>query len=199
MDNSRHATLERVTQETKIRLGVNLDGRGEARVDTGIGFFDHMLTAFARHGLIDVDIEVKGDLHVDGHHTVEDTGLVLGGAIRRALGDKQSITRFGSAHVPMDDALVMVVIDLSGRPYLDFTDFSFGVPTVGGLDTQLVEEFFRAFSNEATCNLHVRCLAGRNAHHIIEAAFKALGRALKEAVQVDARVQGVPSTKGVLA
>lgn len=195
----RRANRERSTSETQIRLTVNLDGDGVANVHTGIGFFDHMLTAFARHALFDLEVEVQGDLHVDGHHTVEDTGLVLGGAIRAALGEKRSINRFGSAHVPMDEALVLAVVDLSGRPFLAFADFAFDVPTVGGFDTPLALEFFRALSNEAACNLHLRCLAGGNAHHVIEAAFKAAGRALKAAVQLDPRVKGVPSTKGVLA
>ncbi len=199
MASTRRAKRERSTSETQIRLAVNLDGEGVAQVHTGIGFFDHMLAAFARHGLFDLHVEVEGDLHVDGHHTVEDTGLVLGAAIREALGEKRSITRFGTAHVPMDEALVMAVVDLSGRPFLAFADFTFDVPSVGGFDTQLAHEFFRAFSNEAACNLHLRCLAGGNAHHVIEATFKAAGRALRAAVALDKRVHGVPSTKGVLA
>lgn len=199
MSTNRRAVKERVTQETQIRLEIALDGQGTARVQTGVGFFDHMLTALARHALMDLDVQVQGDLHIDSHHTVEDTGLVLGSALREALGDKRSIRRYGSAHVPMDEALVMAAIDLSGRPYLGFADFEFRTPAVGQFDTELVEEFFRAFSNEAGCNLHLRCLAGGNAHHVIEATFKAVGRALKEAVEIDPRVIGIPSTKGVLA
>lgn len=198
MTAARRASRQRTTAETAIRLSLFLDGTGEAKVRTGIGFFDHMLTAFARHGLFDLEVEVEGDLHVDGHHTVEDTGLVLGAALRDALGDKAGIARFGAAHVPMDESLVMAAVDLSGRPYLAFTGFTFDVPAVGGFDTPLAEEFFRALASEARCNLHLRCLAAGNAHHMIEAAFKAVGRALREAVSLDPRVKGVPSTKGVL-
>ena len=198
MTAARRATQARTTKETDIRLTLNLDGEGEAQVSTGIGFFDHMLTAFARHGLFDLEVQVKGDLEVDAHHTVEDTGLVLGAAVRTALGDKESIARFGAAHVPMDESLVLAAVDLSGRPYFAFAGFTFDVPAVGGFDTPLAEEFFRAFASEARCNLHLRCLAGGNAHHMIEAAFKAVGRALRAAVERDPRVKGVPSTKGVL-
>jgi len=195
---SRKAERVRRTSETDIRLAIDLDGEGKATVGTGVGFFDHMLISFARHGLFDLDVAVKGDLEVDAHHTVEDTGLVLGAAVREALGDKVGIRRFGSALVPMDEALVQAAIDLSGRPYLSFKGFEFNVDAVGAFDTSLTEEFFRAFSNEAACNLHLRCLEGGNAHHVIEAAFKATARALREAVAVDLRVKGVPSTKGTL-
>lgn len=195
---NRTATRERKTRETEIRLALSLDGAGEAHLKTGIGFFDHMLTSFAKHGLFDLEVEVNGDLEVDSHHTVEDTGLVLGAAFDEALGDKASIRRFGSAYVPMDEALVLAVVDLSGRPYLSFQGFQFAVPAVGAFDTELTAEFFRAFSNEAACNLHLRCIQGGNAHHVIEAAFKATARALRDAVARDERVKGVPSTKGTL-
>lgn len=194
----RSAIKERKTTETAVRVQIDLDGRGASRVETGIGFFDHMLTAFARHGLFDLDVQVEGDLHIDGHHTVEDTGLVLGDAFREALGTKASIQRYGSALVPMDESLVMAVVDLSGRPYTAFEDFHFQTPKVGAFDTELTLEFFRSFANRCGCNLHLRALAGGNAHHLIEAAFKAFARALREAVREDPRVQGVPSTKGSL-
>lgn len=199
VEPARVASRERNTQETRIRLTLNLDGEGRADVKTGIGFFDHMLTAFARHGLFDLAVAVDGDLEVDGHHTVEDTGLVLGAAMKEALGDKASIERFGHAYVPMDESLVLAVVDLSGRPYLAFEGFRFDVPAVGAFDTSLTHEFFRAFSNECGCNLHLRALACGNAHHVIEAAFKAAARALRAAVARNPRIKGVPSTKGILA
>lgn len=195
---NRTARRTRKTNETDIKLFLNLDGRGTAQVKTGIGFFDHMLDAFARHGLFDLEVEVDGDLEVDGHHTVEDTGLTLGAAFNEALGDKRSIRRFGSAYVPMDDALVLAVVDLSGRAYVRCDGFVFREPSVGAFDTPLAEEFFRAFATACGCNLHLKVEAGDNAHHIIEAAFKALARALDEAVQIDERVEGIPSTKGSL-
>ena len=198
MSGRRSAAKERKTAETAVRVWIDLDGKGEARVRTGIGFFDHMLAALARHGLFDLEVDVEGDLHVDGHHTVEDTGLVLGDAFREALGGKESIRRFGSALVPMDEALVLAAVDLSGRPFLAFEGFAFQSPRVGEFDTELTLEFFRAFANRCGCNLHLRALAGGNAHHLIEAAFKACARALQEAVREDPRVQGVPSTKGAL-
>ena len=198
-EDARIVTRERKTRETQIRLTLNLDGEGAVDVKTGIGFFDHMLTAFARHGLFDLSVTVQGDLEVDGHHTVEDTGLVLGAAMREALGDKASIERFGHAYVPMDESLVLAAVDLSGRPYLGFEGFRFDVPMVGAFDTSLTHEFFRAFSNECGCNLHLRALACGNAHHVIEAAFKATGRALRAAVRKDPRIKGIPSTKGTLA
>lgn len=194
----RLVTRERATSETRIRLTLNLDGEGKADAETGIGFFDHMLTAFARHGLFDLEVRVDGDLEVDGHHTVEDTGLVLGAAMREALGDKASIERFGHACVPMDESLVLAVVDLSGRPYLAFEGFRFDQPAVGGFDTSLTQEFFRAFANECGCNLHLRALACGNAHHVIEAAFKATARALRAAVARDPQIKGIPSTKGLL-
>ncbi len=199
MAATRKVERTRTTGETDIRLTLDLDGDGRSEASTGVGFFDHMLDAFARHGLFDLAVVVKGDLHVDAHHTVEDTGLVLGAAVREAVGDKASIRRFGSAIVPMDEALVQAVIDLSGRPFLAFRGFDFRVDAVGAFDTCLTEEFFRAFSNEAACNLHLRCLEGGNAHHVIEAAFKATARALREAVSIDPRIKGVLSTKGTLA
>lgn len=199
LNEQRIVTRERATQETQIRLTLNLDGEGAARLKTGIGFFDHMLTAFSRHGFFDLEVTVQGDLEVDGHHTVEDTGLVLGAAFREALGDKSGIQRFGSSYVPMDESLVLAVVDLSGRPYLAFEGFHFDVPMLGAFDVTLTHEFFRAFANECGCNLHLRALACGNAHHVIEAAFKATGRALRQAVARDARIKGVLSTKGMLA
>jgi len=196
---ARKVERTRTTKETDIRLALDLDGEGRADVRTGIGFFDHMLDAFARHGLFDLSVSVKGDLEVDAHHTVEDTGLVLGAAFREALGDKASIRRYGAALVPMDEALVQAAVDLSGRPYLAFRGFDFRTDRVGAFDTELAEEFFRAFANEAACNLHLRCLENGNAHHVIEAAFKATARALREAVSLDPRIKGVLSTKGSLA
>lgn len=196
---SRKAERNRKTGETDIRLTLDLDGEGGADVRTGVGFFNHMLVAFAKHGQFGLAVDVNGDLEVDAHHTVEDTGLVLGAALRDALGAKASIRRFGSALVPMDEALVQAVVDLSGRPYLSFKGFDFRAPSVGAFDTELTQEFFRAFANEAACNLHLRCLEGGNAHHVIEAAFKATARALREAVEIDPRVKGVPSTKGTLS
>lgn len=198
MAGERRFETQRATKETKIRLSLNLDGKGEAKVATGIGFFDHMLISWARHGLFDLEVTVDGDLEVDGHHTVEDTGIVLGTAFAGALGEKRSIRRFGSAYVPMDEALVLAVVDLSGRPYLVARDFRFETPMVGAFDTSLAHEFFQAFANACGCNLHLRVIETGNAHHVIEAAFKATARALQEAVSIDPRVDGVPSTKGAL-
>lgn len=198
MTTSRHATVHRVTSETDIAIALTLDGTGKARVETGIGFFDHMLTALAKHGLFDLDITVKGDLHIDGHHTVEDTGIALGQAMRQALGDKRGVRRFGSALVPLDEALCEAVVDLSGRPFLTF-EATFDRDRIGELDTELVEEFFRAFAMSAMLTLHLNQRAGKNCHHIAEAAFKALARALRMAVESDPRALGaIPSTKGVL-
>mgnify|MGYP001156482416 CR=1 FL=1 len=194
----RTAELTRRTGETDIRLRLCLDGTGSGNIDTGIGFFDHMLQGFARHGLFDLDVKVDGDLHIDGHHTVEDTGIVLGQAFAKALGDKAGIRRYGSACVPMDEVLVLAAVDLSGRPYLAFDGFEFASERVGGFDSELTLEFFRAFSTHAAMNLHLRCLAGGNTHHLIEATFKACARALDQATQFDARVRGIPSTKGSL-
>ena len=198
MTTPRHATVHRVTSETDIAIALTLDGTGKSRIETGIGFFDHMLTALAKHGLFDLDITVKGDLHIDGHHTVEDTGIALGQVMRTALGDKRGVRRFGSALVPLDEALCEAVVDLSGRPFLTF-DATFDRDRLGTLDTELVEEFFRAFAMSAMLTLHLNQRAGKNCHHIAEAAFKALARALRMAVEPDPRALGaIPSTKGVL-
>lgn len=194
---SRYARINRKTSETDIELTLELDGKGEATVDTGIGFFDHMLKSFAKHGLFDLNVKIKGDLHVDCHHTVEDAGIVLGAAIKKALGDKNSIKRYGSFLLPMDEALVMCAIDLSGRPYLVY-DAKFGAERVGYFDTEMAKEFFYAVSYSAGMNLHIKEMYGENSHHIIEAMFKAFARALDEAVTVDPRVGGLPSTKGAL-
>ncbi|MEO6847137.1 MAG: imidazoleglycerol-phosphate dehydratase HisB [Chthoniobacterales bacterium] len=195
---SRMASIERNTAETQITLKLELNGAGTSQIDTGIGFFDHMLTLFSRHGLFDLDVQAKGDLDVDFHHTVEDVGIVLGQAFLKALGDKKGIRRYGSFHVPMDETLARVTVDLSGRPYLVFRAPA-SVEAIGGnFSFQLVEEFLRAFSNNAAMNLHAEVLYGRDAHHMAEAIFKALARALDQAVQIDERVKGVPSTKGML-
>lgn len=194
---SRYAKINRKTSETDIELTLELDGKGEAAVDTGIGFFDHMLKSFAKHGLFDLNIKIKGDLHVDCHHTVEDAGIVLGAAIKKALGDKNSIKRYGSFLLPMDEALVMCAIDLSGRPYLVY-DAQFKDERVGYFDTAMAKEFFYAVSYSAGMNLHIKEMYGENSHHIIEAMFKAFARALDEAAAIDVRVGGLPSTKGAL-
>ncbi|HEY3413729.1 MAG TPA: imidazoleglycerol-phosphate dehydratase HisB [Armatimonadota bacterium] len=194
---SRTATVERNTKETQIRLSIDLDGRGSASVNTGVGFLDHMLTLFAHHGRFDLQITAKGDLHVDPHHTVEDVGITLGQAVANALGDKAGILRYGNFTVPMDEALVMCALDLSGRPYL-MLDVSLPATRLGEMDTELVEDFFQAVANNALMNLHIRQLSGRNTHHIIEAGFKAFARALDAAVQLDPRVEGIPSTKGTI-
>ena len=195
---SREAVIERTTSETSIRTRLNLDGTGMSNVRSGIPFFDHMLTLFARHGLFDLDLDAKGDIEVDFHHTVEDAGITLGQAIARALGEKKGIRRYGFAYVPMDEALVRAVIDLSGRPYLVYESPS-PVEAIGGnFSFQLVEEFLRAMAVSGAMNLHVEILAGRDPHHMAEGIFKALARALDVATQIDPRVEGVPSTKGVL-
>jgi imidazoleglycerol-phosphate dehydratase len=195
---SREAVIERTTSETSIRTRLNLDGTGVSNVRSGIPFFDHMLTLFARHGLFDLDLDAKGDIEVDFHHTVEDAGITLGQAIARALGEKKGIRRYGFAYVPMDEALVRAVIDLSGRPYLVYEPPS-PVEAIGGnFSFQLVEEFLRALAVNAAMNLHVEILTGRDPHHMAEGIFKALARALDVATQIDPRVEGVPSTKGVL-
>ena len=194
---ARTASIDRKTSETEISLRVSLDGEGNSSIRTGIPFFDHMLTLFSRHGLIDLDVQAKGDIEVDYHHTVEDVGLALGAAFTKALDDKSGIRRYGSAYVPMDEALARVVVDCSGRPYLAY-EVPRGVEAIGLFPFQLVEEFLRAFSVQAGLTLHVSILAGRDAHHMAEAIFKALGRALDVAVSHDDRVKGIPSTKGVL-
>ncbi|MBT9455840.1 MAG: imidazoleglycerol-phosphate dehydratase HisB [Burkholderiaceae bacterium] len=194
----RIAEVERNTKETQIRVRVNLDGTGEARLHTGIGFFDHMLDQIARHGLIDLDIDAKGDLHIDGHHTVEDVGITLGLAVAQAIGDKKGLTRYGHAYVPLDEALSRVVVDFSGRPGLHMhVPFKSGM--VGAFDTQLTYEFFQGFVNHALVSLHIDNLKGENAHHQAETVFKAFGRALRMAMTLDERSLGViPSTKGSL-
>jgi imidazoleglycerol-phosphate dehydratase len=195
---ARQASITRKTSETDISLALDLDGTGQHAIATGIGFFDHMLTAFARHGLFDLTVTAQGDLHIDAHHTVEDVGIVLGQAFREALGDKRGITRFGQATVPMDEALVEAVTDLSGRAHLAWM-VDFPRPMLGDMDTQLFEEFFRAFAGNALATLHITQKAGVNAHHIAEAAFKSTARAMKMAVAPEPRAAGeIPSTKGSL-
>lgn len=193
----RTATIHRKTSETDITMTLDLDGRGGASVKTGIGFFDHMLNSFARHGFFDLDVNVDGDLYVDCHHTIEDTGIVLGEAIKAALGDKKGIRRFGSFILPMDDVLVLVAMDLSGRPYFGY-DVTLSRERVGDFDTEMVREFFYAVSYSAGMNLHIKLLSGENNHHIIEGIFKAFAKALDEASGMDARIQDVLSTKGAL-
>ncbi len=193
----RKATVRRTTKETDISVILNLDGSGKSSIETGIGFFDHMLEGFTRHGFFDLDMKIKGDLQVDGHHSVEDAGIVLGTAIREALGDKAGIKRYGSSVLPMDDALAMCAVDLCGRPYFAF-DCEFTVEKVGDLDTELVREFFYAVSYSVGMNLHVKMFSGINNHHMIEAIFKAFAKALDEAILKDARIKDVLSTKGSL-
>ena len=198
MTSPRIATVQRDTKETQIRVSVNLDGSGVSKLDTGIGFFDHMLDQIARHGLIDLDIHAVGDLHIDGHHTVEDVGITLGQAVAQAVGDKKGLTRYGHAYVPLDEALSRVVIDFSGRPGL-FMDVDFKAGMIGAFDTQLAFEFFQGFSNHAGVSLHIDNLKGHNAHHQAETIFKAFGRALRMVLALDPRSLGViPSTKGSL-
>ena len=194
---SRKGLVERKTGETDITIEIDLDGSGKSEINTGIGFFDHMLSAFARHGFFDLKVICKGDINVDGHHSVEDTGIVLGQAIAKALGDKKGIKRYGSFILPMDETLVMSAIDLCGRPYFDM-DAEFKAPMVGEFDTQLVREFFYAVSYGAMMNLHLRVITGINDHHKIEAMFKAFAKALDEATMIDERIAGVLSTKGSL-
>lgn len=193
----RCATAQRATKETQITVSVNLDGMGKVAVDTPVPFFNHMLDAMGRHSLLDLEVAADGDVEVDDHHTVEDVGIVLGGVVRDALGDKAGIARFGQAIVPMDEALVLCAIDISGRGQA-FFDVEFQTPTIGSFDTQLVKEFFIAFARDAGITLHIRALAGENSHHVAEACFKACGRALRQACEMDPRVEGVPSTKGSL-
>jgi len=194
----RNAQIVRETKETKIRVTVDLDGTGACKVSTGIGFFDHMLEQIARHGALDLTIEAAGDLHIDGHHTVEDVGICLGRAVSAAAGDKQGIRRFGHAFVPLDEALTRVVIDFSGRPGLSW-QVPFARSTIGGFDVELAHEFFQGFVNHAQVTVHVDNLRGDNAHHQCETVFKAFARALREALELDPRAAGaVPSTKGAL-
>jgi imidazoleglycerol-phosphate dehydratase len=195
---NRTADVRRDTKETRIRVRLDLDGTGQAKLATGIGFFDHMLDQIARHGLIDLEIEAQGDLHIDGHHTVEDVGITLGMAVAQAVGDKRGLTRYGHAYVPLDEALSRVVIDFSGRPGLHM-DVPFKSGMVGGFDTQLAYEFFQGFANHALVTLHIDNLRGDNAHHQCETVFKAFARALRMALALDPRAAGViPSTKGAL-
>ena len=194
----RTAEITRKTKETDITLALNLDGRGESEIQSGCGFLDHMLTLFAKHGGFDLTVVCKGDTYVDDHHTVEDIGIVLGQAFSEALGDKRGIERYGSMTLPMDESLILAAVDLSGRSYLGF---ALDIPTarVGSFDTELVEEFWLAFTRNALCTLHLRKIAGSNSHHIIEGAFKAAARSLRAAVAIDpARASDLPSTKGVL-
>lgn len=195
--STRTALIERDTAETRIRLKLNIDGSGRSVVSTKVPFFDHMLTLFARHSLIDLEVQTDGDIEVDFHHTVEDTGIALGQAFARALGDKSGIARYGWAYVPMDETLARAVLDFSGRPFLDYRAPE-GVASIGGFSFSLVEEFMRAFSNNAACNLHLDLLYGRDGHHLAEAGFKSLAKAVDLACRIDPRVQGIPSTKGVL-
>ena len=195
--STRTARIERVTSETDITVDLAIDGRGHGIIQTKIPFFDHMLQLFARHSLVDLGVTADGDIDVDLHHTVEDTGIALGQAFTRALGDKRGIRRYGHAYVPMDETLVRVVIDVSGRPFLEYR-VPERIPSIGQFSFTLVEEFLRAFTNNAGINLHVEILYGRDQHHMAEAVFKGLARALDHATQIDPRVEGVPSTKGIL-
>lgn len=194
---SREAAVKRETAETNIALNLNLDGTGKSLLDSGIGFFDHMLNLMTVHGLMDLELRCDGDLEVDGHHSVEDIGIALGDAFKEAIGDKKGICRYGTFYLPMDEALAFVSLDISGRPFLVY-DGGEMAPMVGGFDTELVEEFLRAFAVHAGLTLHVKVLYGNNTHHKIEAIFKALGHALRIAVNHDPKVTGVPSTKGIL-
>ncbi len=194
----RTATIERKTNETDIFLKLNLDGQGKASIETGVGFFDHMLISFARHALFDLEVACQGDLYVDGHHTVEDVGICLGQALGRAAGAKEGIVRFGQALVPLDEAVVQCAVDYSGRPYFGYHDFHLPAGNVGSFDISLLPEFFRALSGQAGLTLHLWQICGENPHHIIEAAFKASARACAAALRRDERVIGVPSTKGIL-
>jgi imidazoleglycerol-phosphate dehydratase len=193
----RTATIERNTKETKIRLKLDLDGEGRSEISTGIGFLDHMLTALSTHARFDLEVQCRGDLHVDAHHSVEDVGIVLGQALKEALGDKRGIVRFGHAYVPLDEALARCVVDLSGRPWLHF-DAPFKARSVGTMPTELFEDFFWALADHGRLNLHLEILRGRNAHHMAETLFKSTARALSMAVALDPRVKDVPSTKGSL-
>ncbi|WP_185984157.1 imidazoleglycerol-phosphate dehydratase HisB [Aureimonas mangrovi] len=197
--DARAASIERKTKETSIRVRVDLDGTGTSTVSTGVGFFDHMLDQLARHSLIDMEIETKGDLHIDDHHTVEDTGIALGQAIRQAMGERRGIRRYASLDLAMDECLTRAAVDVSGRPFLVFK-IAFQTPKIGTFDTELVREFFQAFAMNAGLTLHVENLYGENSHHIAETCFKAVARVLGEAIAVDPRqAERVPSTKGMLA
>lgn len=189
--------VKRQTRETNVEVSIDIDGDGESRINTGIGFLDHMLTLFAKHGLFTLEVKASGDLEVDCHHTAEDVGIVLGQVLAQATGDKAGIRRYGQFYVPMDEALALVVVDFSGRPYLAF-EAELGQGRVGDFDVEMIEEFLRALAVNARLTLHVRILAGKNRHHIVEAIFKALGRAIAESLEKDPRVLGVPSSKGSL-
>ena len=196
--SSRRARVKRDTKETRIQVALDLDGKGSSKLDTGLPFFDHMLDQVARHGLIDLEIKASGDLEIDAHHTVEDTGIVLGEAMAKALGDKKGVTRYGHAYVPLDEALSRVVVDFSGRPGLEYR-VTYPRARVGDFDVDLIHEFFQGFVNSAAVTLHIDGLRGVNAHHVAETVFKAFGRALRMAVAKDVRIEGVlPSTKGKL-
>jgi len=195
--SNRIVTVNRTTKETDISLTLNLDGSGVSKIDTGIGFFDHMLDGFTRHGLFDLELTCKGDLNVDCHHTVEDVGIVLGQAIKEAIGDKKSLKRYGNFILPMDDALVLCAIDLSGRPYFAY-DADFSMPKIGDLDTEMIRDFFYSVSYASMMNLHIKQMDGTNNHHIAEAMFKAFAKALDMATLKDERIEGVLSTKGSL-
>ena len=193
----REAKIQRTTNETDINISVNLDGEGVSNINTGIGFFDHMLTLFASHSRLDLDVECDGDLEVDGHHSIEDIGIALGTAVKNALGDKRGINRYGTFYLPMDESLAFVSLDISGRPYLVYDGGEMS-PMIGDYDTELTEEFLRAFAFNAGITLHVKILYGTNSHHKVEAIFKALGHALRIATEHDSRMNEIPSTKGVL-
>ena len=194
----RRATITRKTNETEITVNVGLDGAGTARISTGIGFFDHMLDQIARHSSIDLEVKAKGDIHIDMHHTVEDTGIALGQAVREALGERKGIGRYADVHLPMDETLTRVAIDISGRPFLVFRS-EFTAPKIGDFDTELVREFFQAFAMNAGITLHIETLYGANSHHIAESCFKGVARALRAAIAIDERRKGeIPSTKGSL-
>ncbi len=194
---TRSAEIERITTETQINLSLNIDGRGTASIQTSVPFLDHMLNLFSRHGLFDLNIEAKGDTEIDFHHLVEDVGIVLGEAFRKALGDKKGIVRYGSSRIPMDETLADLTIDLSGRPYLVY-NLDLPKVKVGNFDVELAKEFFQAFANSCACNLHINLIYGDNIHHILEACFKGFGRALDSATTIDSRLDGIMSTKGVL-
>lgn len=195
--SNRESTIERNTKETQIKCKLNIDGKGQGKIDSGIGFFDHMLEGFAKHGFFDLDMTCEGDIHVDGHHTVEDCGIVLGNAILEAIGDKKGIKRYGYMILPMDDALVLCSIDLCGRPYFSY-DADFKTERIGYLDTELIREFFYAISYSAQMNIHIKVLSGENSHHICEAMFKSFAKALDMATSMDERIDDVLSTKGTL-
>jgi imidazoleglycerol-phosphate dehydratase len=195
---TRRGHVERTTKESQVLVDLDLDGTGVTDIDTGVGFYDHMLAQLGKHGLLDLTVRTKGDLHIDSHHTVEDTALALGTALRQALGDKSGIRRYGDALVPLDEALVQTAVDLSGRPYLVHEEPDLPVGLIGTYDTTLTRHIFESIVATAQITLHIRVLSGRNAHHVVEAQFKSFARALRSAVELDPRVLGVPSTKGTL-